>query len=313
MKRAIVTGATSLIGIALIKELLEGGIEVYAVIRPDSTRKEDVLRLAPTALIGAELGDMNQVEFAADSCDVLFHVGWSSDFPEPRFNLQGQLQNVTYAEKALDLAHRYGCGCFLSIGSQMECGRIDGCITPDTPSHPETAYAIAKTVACAKLQSSCEELGMKFCWPRLLSTYGPYDRPHTLVMQCIRAALMNENIALTSGAQIWDYIYVEDVARALCAIAENGKHGKKYPIGSGYARSLRSYVEEIATATGNARILDGLGKRCYPDGQVMNLLADLSETAHDTGFCCKTDFGTGIRETVEYMKDVLCRSGESYQ
>lgn len=310
MKRAIVTGATSLIGIALIKELLEGGIEVYAVIRPDSTRKEDVLRLAPTALIEAELSGLNQIELAADSCDVLFHVGWSSDFPEPRFNLQGQLQNVAYAEKALDLAHRYGCGCFLSIGSQMECGRIDGCITPDTPSHPETAYAIAKTVACAKLQSSCETLGMKFCWPRLLSTYGPYDRPHTLVMQCVRAALLNKDIALTAGGQIWDYIYVEDVARALCAIAENGKHGKKYPIGSGCGQSLRSYIEKIAETIGNNRILDGLGKRAYPDGQVMNLLADLSETTKDTGFCCKTDFQTGIQGTVKYMKNVLHQSGE---
>lgn len=313
MERAIVTGATSLIGIALIKELLEEGKEVYAIIRPNSTRKKDILRLGPTALIEAELGSLDQIELSTDSCDVLFHVGWSSDFSTPRFNLQGQLQNVTYGEKALDLAHRYRCGCFLSIGSQAECGRVDGCITPDTPSRPENAYAIAKAVACAKLQSGCEDYGMKFCWPRLLSAYGPYDRPHTMVMQCIRAALLDEDVELTAGGQIWDYIYVDDVARALCAIAENGKHGRKYPIGSGCAQSLRSYIEEIAEAAGNTRIVEGLGKRPYSEGQVMNLLADLSETTKDTGFCCKTDFRTGIRETVKYMRNVLRQSNEVLQ
>lgn len=310
LEHAIVTGATSLIGIALIKELLKDGKEVYAVIRPDSTRKADVLRLGPTALIEAELGDLDQIELLTDSCDVLFHVGWSSDFPSPRFNLQGQLQNVTYGEKALDLAHQYGCNCFVSIGSQMECGRIDGCITPETPSKPETAYAIAKTVVCAKLQNRCEDYGIRFCWPRLLSAYGPYDRPHTLVMQCIRAALLDKDIALTAGGQIWDYIYVEDVARALCAIAENGKHGKKYPIGSGCGQSLRSYIEKIAEVIGNDRILDGFGKRAYPEGQVMNLLADLSETKQDTGFYCKTNFEMGVQETVKHMKSVLHQSGE---
>lgn len=305
MKRAIVTGATSLIGIALIKELVKEGKEVYAITRPGSSRREEILKLGPTAHIEAELSELDRTKLSTDSCDVLFHVGWSSDFPTPRINLQGQLQNVTYAEKALDLAHQYGCDSFVSIGSQAECGRINGCITPDTPSRPENAYAIAKTVASAKLQSRCEELGMRFCWPRLLSTYGPYDRPHTLVMQCIRASLTNQTIELTRGEQIWDYVYVGDVAHALYCIAEHGKHGKKYPIGSGRGQSLRSYIEEIAEAAGNKCILDGLGKRAYADDQVMNLLADLTEIEHDTGFSCKTDFKTGIQETVAYMKNAL--------
>lgn len=313
MERAIITGATSIIGIALIKKLLQEGKEVCAVIRPDSARKKDVQNLGPTALIEAELDELDRLELPANSFDVLFHIGWSSDFPEPRFNLQGQLQNVTYAEKALHLAHRCGCDTFLSIGSQAECGRVEGCITPDTPSRPENAYAIAKTVAAAKLQSSCEKLGMRFCWPRLLSSYGPYDRPHTLIMQCIRAALTDQVIALTPGGQIWDYVYADDVALALSCIAERGKHGKKYPIGSGRGQSLRSYIEKIAEAAGNDCILDGLGQRPYAENQVMNLLADLSETTEDTGFRCRTDFETGIRETVKYMKGVLCRSGESYQ
>ena len=83
MKRAIVTGATSLIGIALIKELQGLGTDVCAVVRPNSARKSDILKLEPAELIEAELDKLDEIKISADSCDLLFHVGWSSDFPNP--------------------------------------------------------------------------------------------------------------------------------------------------------------------------------------------------------------------------------------
>ena len=238
MERVIITGATSFIGMALIRKLV--GIEkaVYAIIRPGSTRKPYLPVSRYVTVIEAELKDLDHLQIPVDCCDILFHIGWSSDFVSPKFNLEGQMQNVIYAEKAASLAHRYGCHTFLSIGSQAECGQVNGCITVDTPGRPQDAYGIAKLVTYSRLKALCEQYGMKFCWPRLLSAYGPFDRPHTLVMACIRACLENHTMELTGGAQIWDYIYVDDVADALYDIAERGKHAKKYPVGSGRAQSL---------------------------------------------------------------------------
>lgn len=304
LERVIITGATSFIGMALIRKLIGIEKEVYAIIRPGSTRKSYLPVSHYVTVVEAELKNLDELQIPVDCCDILFHIGWSSDFVSPKFNLEGQMQNVVYAEKAANLAHRYGCHTFLSIGSQAECGQVNGCITADTPGKPQDAYGIAKLVTYSRLKALCEQYGMKFCWPRLLSAYGPFDRPHTLVMACMRACLENRTIELTKGAQIWDYIYVDDVAEALCYIAEHGKHAKKYPVGSGNAKSLRSYIEEIANITGNGCILRGIGKRAYAENQIMNLLADMSETQNDTGFQCKTEFHIGIMKTLEHMRTI---------
>lgn len=302
MKRAVVTGCTSFLGIALIRYMESMDIEVYAVARPGSSRLGAVPASRSIHLIQSELSQLDDIRLPDEKMDAFFHIGWTSDFNDPRYNREGQKLNVECAEKAMRLAQQSGCDVFLGVGSQAECGIVEGCITPDTPEAPLTEYAKAKTAAFHKLAQMSEKSGIRLCWPRLLSAYGPYDRPHTLVMSCIRAALTGAKLELTPCGQIWDYIYVDDAAAAIYSIAEKGKPMKRYPIGSGIGRSLRYYVEEIARITGGDSLLEGIGAKPYSDNQVMNLLADMTEVKKDTGFACKYDFQDGIKKTVAHWQ-----------
>ena len=303
MENVIVTGATSFIGISLINRLMRKNINVYAIARPHSSRLNCIPDAPNVHIIESELDDLAGLVLPVKNCDVLYHIAWSSDFISPRFNIDGQMINVRYAENAMKLAEKHRCTTFLGVGSQAECGLIDGCITSSTKPNPKTAYAIAKVAAYDSLMNMCSINGMKLCWPRLLSAYGPYDRPHTLIMSLLSSCFNNKSIALTQATQIWDYIYIDDVAEAIYQISEKGHHAKRYPIGSGVGRSLRSYIEEIAQITGNDNILTGIGKKEYASGQVMNLLADMSDVYHDTGFICQETFSSGIRKTIDFMKE----------
>lgn len=304
MKRAIVTGCTSFLGIALIQYLERMGIEVYAIARPRSSRLGVVSVSSSLHIIQSELSELDNVRLPDKKMDAFFHIGWMSDFRNPRFNREGQCLNIECTEKAMRLAEQCGCDVFLGVGSQAECGLVNGCITSDTPEAPLTEYAKAKTETFHRLTKMVERNGIRLCWPRLLSAYGPYDRPHTLIMSCIRAAFTEEQLALTPCEQIWDYIYVDDAARAIYKIAEKGKSLKRYPIGSGVGRSLRYYVEGIARVTGNMGFLEGIGAKPYSENQVMNLLADMTEVEKDTGFVCEYDFHTGIEKTVSYWHSI---------
>lgn len=304
MKRAIVTGCTSFLGIALIQHMERLGIEVYAIARPGSSRLGAVPASQSVHLIQCELGELDSVRLPDEKMDALFHIGWTSDFDNPRFNREGQRINVGIAEKAMRLAERSGCEVFSGVGSQAECGLVNGCITPDTPEAPMTEYAKAKIETFHSLERMAEKSGMKLCWPRLLSAYGPYDRPHTLIMSCIRAAFMGGKLDLTPCGQIWDYVYVDDAAKAIYMIAENGEPMKRYPIGSGVGRSLRYYVEEIAKRAGSKSILKGIGAKPYGENQVMNLLADMTEVEKDTGFVCEYDFRAGIEKTIAHWSSI---------
>lgn len=297
MKRAIVTGGTSFIGIALIKELLNNSYEVTAVIRPESSRSDILRKECKNAnIVECDISCLNNLNkyVAIDNSkikyDVFYHVGWSSNFPNPRYNLKGQMQNVVYTKNAMLVSSELGCEKFLCVGSQAECGLVDRFINSRTSENPITAYAKAKCEAykeCAKL---CDAVGVDLYWPRLLSAYGPYDRSGTLVMSCIDACIQHKKLALSRAEQIWDYVYVDDVARALRLITEKGISKKKYAIASGMGRPLKSYIQDIADVYRYPELMNGIGKRPYADNEVMYLVGDVSELYEDMGMVFDTDF-----------------------
>lgn len=295
MKKAVVTGATSFIGIALIKELIQAEYEVIAVIRPLSLRRPLLQRLYPDiSLIECELNQLNRAKLNTGQCDVFFHIGWTSDFINSRYNLEGQMRNVRYCEYSVELAAQYGCRSYLCVGSQAECGILQEPITPYTRDNPMTAYAEAKCAAYVRTKELCDQYGIKHYWPRLLSAYGPYDRSTTMIMSIMKACSEEKIFDLTPAGQIWDYVYVGDVAKALLAIAEKGDTSKKYPIASGHGRVLREYIEEIADIMQFPQILDGIGKKEYADDQVMYLVGDIKELQKDTGLSMDYTFRQGI-------------------
>ena len=295
-KKVIITGATSFIGIALISELIKQDCYIEAIIRPHSSRRYLLANNPMINLTECELFNLDKLLLPLETYDELYHIGWSSDFEHGRDNFVGQSQNLDYCIKAVQLASIYRCSTFIGIGSQAECGRINHKITIDTVNNPENAYAEIKCLAYDRTRVLCEEFGIKHCWPRLLSAYGPHDRSNTLMSSIIRACKENIVIELTPCQQIWDYIYVNDVAKALMLIAKSGRHGVKYPIASGMGRKLSDYIDEVAILSGNNSIVNGIGKKEYSDKQVMYLCGDIHELTNDTGFAPEIDFASGVRE-----------------
>ena len=77
MKKIIVSGATDMIGAALIKAAVQNETEVYAIIRPDTGRKS---RLIESSLVHSVYGTMDDFKALDDipaDCDVFYHFAWS--------------------------------------------------------------------------------------------------------------------------------------------------------------------------------------------------------------------------------------------
>ncbi len=294
-KRAIVTGATSFIGIYLIKELLKTNYTVVALIRPHSARKMLLNQMCPSVqVIECELNEIREVDLPLDSYDTLFHIAWSSDFVNSRYNRNGQLRNVDFCCYSVELAARYHCEKYLSIGSQAECGLVISPISSITRDNPITAYAEAKCIAYDKTKEMCKKNGIKQYWPRLLSAYGPYDRESTLISSCINACRNKRKVDLTPCEQIWDYIYISDVACAIVAIAEKGKPEKKYSIASGKGRVLKEYIQAIADVMNYPQLLEGIGNKGYEQNQVMYLVGDINEMKEEVGVEIRSSFRKGL-------------------
>lgn len=366
MKRAVITGPTGAIGMALMQALQARGVQVYAVLRPDSPRAARILAQAGEGVVpvycaldaldtlpallakaqrqraeepekpaseqrGKQLAKkasertvgyasgqtatcgQEQAQTPSDTqapehslcypIDAFFHFAWENTFgAAARNDMDSQIRNVRHTIEAVRVAKVLGCGVFLGAGSQAEYGRVEGKLSPETPAFPENGYGMAKLCAGQMSRVEAQSLGMRHVWARILSVYGPYDGAGTMVSSVLRTLLQGETPACTQGEQLWDFLYSTDAAQAFVAMAERGRDGAVYVLGSGQAQPLRAYLETMRDAVNPALTL-GLGVVPYAPKQVMHLQADLAALTRDTGFAPRTAFADGIADTIVWMRE----------
>lgn len=301
LKTAVITGPTGAIGVALCNWLLREGLTVYAVCRPGSPRADALPQDGRLHKVACDASDYANLPEKIGQADAFFHFAWAHTIGPGRNDMPAQIRNIGYTIDAVHAAKALGCKVFLGAGSQAEYGRVSGLLRPDTPAFPENGYGMAKLCAGQMSRVECQTLGIDYVWARILSVYGPHDGLATMISGTVRTLLAGGVPKLTAGEQKWDYLYAEDAARAFWCMAQNGRNGAVYPLGSGQACPLREYIEKLRDAIDPSLPL-GLGEVPYGPLQVMHLQADISALQQDTGFAPTVDFDTGIRKTIEWIR-----------
>lgn len=314
MNRVIITGPTGAIGMALIEYLSDRGIQVIAVVRGESNRKNQIKESDNVIRVECALSEMPELPQRvrkavsqkrwneSQRIDVFYHFAWDGTFGDSRNDMYLQNRNVKYALEAVDAAAELGCGTFIGAGSQAEYGRYEGKLNAGVPTFPENGYGMAKLCAGQMTRILCGQKGMKHIWTRILSVYGPYDGSGTMVMSLIDKMLNGERASCTKGEQMWDYLYSKDAAKMMYLLGCHGINGKTYCLGSGEARPLREYIEEIRDVVNPAAEI-GFGDVEYAPKQVMYLCADIAELKDDVEYISDYDFEKGIKETVEWIRN----------
>ncbi|MBO5416136.1 MAG: NAD(P)-dependent oxidoreductase [Clostridia bacterium] len=308
--KAVITGATGAVGMALIAELIKNDIEVLVLARPGSARNERLKLGEKVKVVGCDLKDLKDYKVSdGEKYDWFFHFGWIGTTGQARNDMHLQNKNVEYTLDAVNLAQRFGCSVFMGAGSQAEYGRVEGKLSDKTPTNPEMGYGIAKLCAGRMSRIMCEAVGMRHIWVRILSVYGPYDNEVSMVISTLRKMIAGETPEFTAGEQIWDYMYSEDAAKAIVALAERGHDGDIYCLGSGKPAMLKEYIIKMRDAANPACEL-GLGKRPYAQNQVMYLCADTEKLTADTGFVPSVSFDEGIAKTVAWVRADIAKNAE---
>lgn len=303
MRKVVLTGATSMLGVALINECIKNGVEVVALFHPNSANLERIPKSGLVRLVECGLSDlekMDETALGADN-DVFFHFGWSDTSKEQRVKAYPQYTNIGFTLDAVRLAQRIGCKKFIGAGSQAEYGRVMNVISPKTPVNPDSAYGIAKYAAGRLSAIECASLGIEHIWTRIFSVYGIWDNEATMISAVTQSLLHGEVPKLTKGEQLWDYLYSEDAGRAFYLLGEKGKDCSLYNIGSGKAHPIKEYVEMMCAAVGSGAKAQ-IGALEYSPMQVMHLCADIDRLVEDTGFRPQISFEEGIARTIDWMR-----------
>lgn len=305
MKRVVITGATGTIGLALIEECLKKNIAVLALVNPSSERIKKIPVADNVTVVECAMENYNSFEYP-ERYDAFFHLAWAgTDGYEARNQVYIHAKNIEYTLDAVELANRLGCTSFVGAGSQAEYGRHDVELNEDTATMPETAYGMAKLCSGEMSRLLCRRYGIKHVWTRILSTYGPNSNYKTVVNYTLNELLMGNSPKLSEGVQIWDFIYVNDAANALLSVADKGRDGEVYLIGSGKNNMLRDYLSiarDIVKETINHDVpCLNFGAVPYNENTVMHLTCSITKITRDTGFVPSVSFEEGIQRTIEWM------------
>lgn len=296
MKKIIVTGATGVVGSAVVRCALAKGIGVTCIVHQGSTRLGNLPKDEKLHIVECNMADYKSLQMGG-TFDAFIHLSWEKTFGASRDDAEVQMRNIQYTLDAVQMAHRCGCKVFVGAGSQAEYGVQSVDLTPSLPVNPESGYGIAKYAAGKLSAMLCKSLGIRHNWVRILSVYGPNDGANTLISYLISELKAGRSPQLTKCEQLWDYLYADDAGEAILAVVENGVDGKAYPLGSGNGRRLSDYVNDIRKVV-NPTVEVLFGAKDYYPHQPMQLVADISELTNDTGWVPKVSFTDGIKSFI---------------
>lgn len=301
MKKAIVSGANSFIGSALVKLLLERGVEVLALCRPG--RQDKLLAHPNLQIVPFDMTKVNEFALPTDSYDVFYHLAWvgGTDVAN-RSNYSLQLQNAYWTVEILKKAKQIGCQTFVGTGSIMEEEALCVAKVNGKQASRNHIYGAGKLAAHLMCQSLAVSLGISFIWGEITNAYGPGEISTRLINTTLRKCIQGQSPKFTSGKQAYDFMYIDDVAKALYRLGEKGKANTSYIVGSGYPQILKKFLLMLQAAVAPQLPFDfgGLSQT----GVMLPLEAFKTDRLQkDTGFKAKVPFEEGIKKTYQWIKD----------
>lgn len=301
MKTAIVSGANGFVGQALVQELTRHDYHVYALIGEGGAfvlpAQEQVTQI-PFRLDCAE---QLREHLPAGEYDAFFHLAWAGSAGAARADTALQLHNAQWTVDALRTAKALGCRRFLCAGSIMEHETMAAAYTQGNQPGLGYIYGGGKLIAHTMCMSVAAQLEIELLWPEITNAYGPGERSPRLVNTTIQKCIRSEAPQFTAGTQNYDFVYIDDVARAFRLIAENGKPFHEYLIGSSAARPLKEFLLEMQAAIA-PELEFRFGDVPFTGIDLPLSRFDCSETEADTGFRAEISFAEGCKRTMDWWR-----------
>lgn len=298
---AILTGATGFIGGWLAEELTRKGDRVTLIVRNKDKLAHEIVNSNCVTVIEKDIFNITEKDFHDDYYDVCYNLAWDGVTPEQKNNVSLQLHNIEATNHLLETCVSVNCKRFISSGTVAEYALYNGIIDVSAKQTPNDIYGAAKASAYYILEVRARQLGIPFNWIVIPSTFGERRTDNNIITYTIKTLLNKEIPQYGNLEQMWDFLYVGEVAKAIRLLAEFGKPNKVYGIGSGEYRLLREYISSIRDIIDPSLEL-GIGMIPSMSNKTFSSCVNIYDLIRDTGFKPEISFEEGIKKTVEWFK-----------
>jgi dTDP-glucose 4,6-dehydratase len=326
MQPVFVTGGAGFIGSALVRQLItETGETVVNIDKltyagnPESLgaalehsrhrfARVDICDAAAIRALFAEHQPAAVIHLAAES-----HVDRSIDGPS-EFVQSNLVGTYTMLHEALRYWNTLGADSarafrFVHVSTDEVFGSLgeSGFFTETSPYAPRSPYSATKAGSDHLARAWHHTYRLPVIITNCSNNYGPYQFPEKLIPLMIQKALTAQSLPVYGrGANVRDWLYVEDHARALRLVRERGLAGETYNIGGQNERANIDVVNTICALLDEIAP-DGIGsyKRLITyvtdrPGHDHRYAIDSSKIQRELGWRPNETFDTGLRRTVEW-------------
>lgn len=309
-KKLLVIGGAGLIGSHTVDELLKQDVAEIVVYDNFARGRQENLAEAmrdPRVRIfeiGGDILHTDILDAAMQGVDGVFHFAalWllqCHEFPRSAFNV-----NVGGTFNVMDACVRNGVKRLVYSSSASVYG--DAVTDPMEEDHPfnnQNFYGATKICGEAMLRAYHHRYGLEYVGLRYMNVYGPRQDYHgayiAVIMKMLDAIDRGDAPTIMGdGSEAFDFVAVEDCARAnVCAMNAEAKD-EFYNVGTGVRTSLKELAERLLNLTGcNKDIVYA------PRSQatlVRNRIGSPTKATAEIGYTASIDLDEGLRRLIDW-------------
>jgi dTDP-glucose 4,6-dehydratase len=219
-----------------------------------------------------------------------------------RTNILGTFNLLEAARQAWKPGEGQGHFRFLHISTDEVYGSLsfqDPPVTEEAPYAPSSPYSASKAAADWLVRSYFRTYRLPVLITNCSNNFGPYQFPEKLIPFCLSQALEGKPVPIYGqGANVRDWLFVEDHCQALLTVLEKGDLGETYNIGARQERPNLALVRLLLKILGEMR----------PDlGRIEDLITFVPDRpGHDERYAL--DIGK-IEKTLNWRPQVSLEEG----
>ena len=304
MNKAIITGAAGFFGTALTNTLLSQGVRVIGVDTDQQKldRFSGHTNFIPVVASFEDYETLNELIDETD-IDVFYHLAWAGGFTTAIRDYKLQMSNAGFSGDAMMAAHKLGVRKFVYANTYNQYEIINFLVSKCFSPRYTCIYAAGKTAAGLICRTLAYNLGVEYSGALIPMPYGENNFSKQLVNVVINSLNNGVSPRLVEGDNLYDLVYIQDIADALIAIGEKGIDKKEYYVGHRQLKTFKEWMIEIRDAIAPEVELK-FGE--FKDNQQIDYgKINLNELYLDTGWQCRYELRDKILQTAQWVKNNL--------
>ena len=213
------------------------------------------------------------------------------------------MTNVVGTQTLLDAALRLGVEKFVHVSTDEVYGSIlEGSWDEQQPLEPNSPYSASKASSDLLARAYSRTHGLPVCITRCSNNYGPYQFPEKVIPLFVTNLMDGGTVPLYGeGANVRDWLHVDDHCRGIHLVAEGGRPGEIYNIGGGTELTNKELTGLLLEACGAdwSRVVNVEDRK----GHDLRYSVDITKIADELGYKPMVGFDEGLADTVKWYAD----------